>query len=102
MLVITVHASMTARISVAMTLPRVANHRAGDGSIENLVADAEEEQKNDQAQRDSEQPQEDQQHDPPPVGLGSKAGASQRTTSSVRGQIQSPQLRFSGVIKRCF
>src|SRR5262249_19748860 len=33
---------------------------AEGGSIENLVADAEEEQQNDQAQRDSEQPQKDQ------------------------------------------
>jgi hypothetical protein len=43
-----------------MTLRGVVNHRAGDRVIKNLVADAEEEQQNDQAQRDSEQPQEDQ------------------------------------------
>jgi hypothetical protein len=43
-----------------MMLRRFVNHRAEGGSIENLVADAEEEQQNDQAQRDSEQPQKDQ------------------------------------------
>jgi hypothetical protein len=57
---IAVHVLATARASVAMRLRGVVNHRAGDGSIKNLVADAEEEQQNDQAQRDSEQPQEDQ------------------------------------------
>jgi hypothetical protein len=51
---------ITSRTSVAMMLRRFVNHRAEGGSIENLVADAEEEQQNDQAQRDSEQPQKDQ------------------------------------------
>ena len=43
-----------------MRLRGVVNHRAGDRVIKKLVADAEEEQQNDQAQWDSEQPQENQ------------------------------------------